>query len=401
MKRKEVDDNNNKNTKCLRHYNNNNVWQYCLLPSYPLTGNMLSPASHEYFFAFTPLPIELIKLILDYWPIYIYGYKSKKCGFDVLRLNLHNNLPWQKIDQVMFDHEVYGKTGIYKSCNIILEGRYNFIITKLDNESSNIRWLDMFPLSWCSYTSHWTTYPINSHGCALNILDDNTIVLTGGDGKKGSTFCGRYNTINKAWTNLPEMVEKKAFFASVIHKNHLYIFGGARDNKALSSCACLNLKYNKWSKLADINVPRGGAQAVVFDEKSILLIGGSSSPKNESSLSSIELYDIENDTWSITSYQSPSLKDTCYWNICHDTEDMLWMRFSAYMIQYTKQLIIVPYLDARDSWIRSFHPLYPTDWICFKSLIDNSAELQEERERDEFIKAFNEKKVKKLKFNNS
>ena len=77
----------------------------------------------------------------------------------------------------------------------------------------------------------------------------------------------------------------------------LYAIGGWNDEDlVLGSVECYDPKSDKWTPVADLNIARERASALVHDGY-IYVVGGRGRGENTEALRSIERYNPETDTW--------------------------------------------------------------------------------------------------------
>jgi hypothetical protein len=131
------------------------------------------------------------------------------------------------------------------------------------------------------------------------------MILTGGcktinDDPTNLTFEINSNNINDV--NILKSMNIKRYGHSSIYLNHyIYVIGGYDhiDNSqtsilsTLKSCERFDIRKNKWEHICNLNHPRAFTSSTVI-KNNIFIFGGM---YNEKILSSIEKYDIYNNTW--------------------------------------------------------------------------------------------------------
>lgn len=140
------------------------------------------------------------------------------------------------------------------------------------------------------------------HNTGLNsssvVCYKNYILVIGG--KIANTCISRvdcYDIINKKWIDsFPTLLEGRRYFASITHKESVYVIGGF-GSALLSSVEMYSPKSNSWIQKPRLNHGRQVPSAAVFKHK-IYVLGGQSTNER---ISSVETYHEGDAAWSIVS----------------------------------------------------------------------------------------------------
>ena len=142
--------------------------------------------------------------------------------------------------------------------------------------------------------------------------------------------CIPTDTTTQEWTQLPDMKEKRCYFAATALGNRIYIVGGYDDLQYLSSCEVFDTSTNTWSSsaLPEMNEKRNGCQAVTIGS-SIYVMGGWNGSTDTSSVDVMEmslssLYPIDDNFVTVEDgFCTPkSLENLCIDQVCRSLPDL-------------------------------------------------------------------------------
>ena len=96
----------------------------------------------------------------------------------------------------------------------------------------------------------------------------------------------------------PQMLNKRAFFSAIFAKQEIYVFGGSDSSSTdLAQCEKFSLIEGQWKEIAPLNVARNGTGCINIG--SLIFVFGGNNYKNQGSMSSIEMYEIDLNKWTI------------------------------------------------------------------------------------------------------
>jgi hypothetical protein len=130
----------------------------------------------------------------------------------------------------------------------------------------------------------FTTFPYNSRYC--NIKKENKIIISGGIGAETS-ICSYDYDINYLM-ELPNLTNEHQLHSMVQIDDNIYIIGGNNSK----SVECLNLEFEDYSKVPDLNYDRKDPSVCVINNRYIYVFMGYSSLLSETTRT-YELLDIE------------------------------------------------------------------------------------------------------------
>lgn len=164
------------------------------------------------------------------------------------------------------------------------------------------RTIEYFDLS----EKKWTIVDRNnscSQRFAMGVIEFQGLVyLIGGISELGIELCtvDCYNPITNGWTSLSPMATKRAYAGVSFLDGCIYVVGGLSDSKdALSTVEKYSVEENCWSTVASMAVARAGAVAAAGNGR-LYVFGGrdySSEFRAPATMSSVECYDPETDSW--------------------------------------------------------------------------------------------------------
>ncbi|GAB67983.1 kelch domain-containing protein [Plasmodium cynomolgi strain B] len=100
---------------------------------------------------------------------------------------------------------------------------------------------------------------------------------------------------------------KRTGAASVLYKNHVYIFGGYKSERRLNDFYKYNIAENEWIKIESINGPskRENNPAFLFKDK-MYILGGYQG--NEIWLNDFYVYDLRRENWQVVNVKKESMR---------------------------------------------------------------------------------------------
>ena len=126
------------------------------------------------------------------------------------------------------------------------------------------------------------------YDCKPAVINSNIVVVGGFNNTNKVLYSvEQFKQNEKSWVYKTEIPDKRTHFCICSFKRNLYMLGGRYDNfQTLRSCFVYNMKYERWTKIADMNEHRKCAACTVY-ESSIVVTGGG----NKRRLKSVEAYD--------------------------------------------------------------------------------------------------------------
>ncbi len=174
-----------------------------------------------------------------------------------------------------------------------------------EESDPNIRVLDTLTNTW-SIAGQIPTARLR--GSASAVVRDNIIYLVGGNtnGHNGGAvpWMDSYNPTTQEWEILPDAPNARDHFFAAIVNNKLVATAGRQsvigDNNLLftSTVAATDVydfETKMWSNGADIITERAGAMVASVGQE--ILVAGGESGDSEVALSTVEAYDVVNDSW--------------------------------------------------------------------------------------------------------
>ena len=160
-------------------------------------------------------------------------------------------------------------------------------------------------------TNTWSTkavIPSVSFAHMSSVVGDNIYVFTGYYSVGGAlcidTYC--YNTITNTWSTKANTLTGRYEGIALAVGTNIYIIGGINSSgTTISTNECYNTITNTWSTKAIIPVATDGMSGFVVDSNIYIMCGMNSSTFS----TTIRVYDIVNNTWSVKLGKNPSLKN--------------------------------------------------------------------------------------------
>ena len=162
-------------------------------------------------------------------------------------------------------------------------------------------------------TSQWTRKAdmlIARHLFETCVVDGKVFAIGGGLEKFGDTEIATvemYDPKTDTWERKVDMPTARAGLTTAVVDGKIYAIGGAKIHKFrmgqgwrykikdLRVVEMYDPATDRWTKKADMPVPRGGSPCVV--DGKIYVIGGSAADREEGCLNIVDVYDPATDTW--------------------------------------------------------------------------------------------------------
>jgi len=145
------------------------------------------------------------------------------------------------------------------------------------------------------------------YGHAMEYCEGRIYCMGGWGGVRRLKCVETYDCREGVWRrDVEEMGQTRNLFASCVLDDCIYAVGGF-DGYPVTTCEKLDVRMNKWLKIADLQLSRYGMDAVVIDDK-IYAVGGSAAVGGKVIRNNVECYDHKADKW--TSFCSTNLP---YW----------------------------------------------------------------------------------------
>ena len=142
------------------------------------------------------------------------------------------------------------------------------------------------------------------------IIGEKIYVMGGNDGFQTIATMEVLDPKTNKWTSRASMITDKGLAGCVSFEGKIYVMGGIRgqlaapDWSGLKTVEVYDSSSNSWSSLASMPTKRWGCSAEIFNGK-IYVFGGVSFSPAATVYKSVEVYDIEHDTWDTTTQLSP------------------------------------------------------------------------------------------------
>ena len=174
---------------------------------------------------------------------------------------------------------------------------------------------------WSSKSS----MPTGRHAPSVASNGSSVYVVGGSNNGYLATF-EVYNALEDTWTTKPPMQQARRGHSSHILGNELFVIGGEKPEKEISSVEAYDTSINTWSNKASLSIPRSFHASCMHNGKIYVFGGFTSNGLNnnvthEVSVSSVEVYDPANNTWTL---MSPMDKDN--WGMsCVTVNDRIYV----------------------------------------------------------------------------
>jgi len=276
----------------------------------------------------TPLPVELIKLIQQYLPVYAFGTIEKEGRYHFMVWE-QNEAKWTSLFDVPNNVLGFSTTLIHDQYVVIAPHRIKESGLQYTCDLSVPCQQKKLSGAFSQYGHDITNYDDKICEIAMNLTTSETTLFT-------------YSALNLPRTLSLYTVPMPRLYASIIvHDHYLYLFGGRRyvngKHRYVSVCERFDLIHKTWATISDIPTVRSSAKSVIWNYDTIAVMGGirKEIEKNlaypisnelEKKLDIVELYHVPSDKWLVCDWKLP-IPMTIHW---------------AQYIWYTEQLMIVP-----------------------------------------------------------
>jgi N-acetylneuraminic acid mutarotase len=127
-----------------------------------------------------------------------------------------------------------------------------------------------------------------------------------------------FNPATNSWSSLAPRPSKAHGFQLAAHGKYIYAFGGFAFEekndpqwKSLDTIERYNIETNTWETVGHLNHPRSSNVAITIGSKVYVVGGWDSTPKSKGDLegtfhSSIEIFDLENETIGLAPFELPA-----------------------------------------------------------------------------------------------
>lgn len=181
----------------------------------------------------------------------------------------------------------------------------NKSLYRLDYQDRNARWEKMADMN-------------DDHGwCPPATVLADSIYVMGGHNHCATKSCERYDIGKNAWEKLPDKRHPSQFTEIYGFGENVFSLGGRMAGSYSKKLACFNTTSLTWSEMAPMKEQKGGS-AAAFHGNKLCVFGGHLA--NYEELSTIELYDPQNDTWS----DLPPMKDARSWFNVHEIDGVFY-----------------------------------------------------------------------------
>jgi N-acetylneuraminic acid mutarotase len=139
-----------------------------------------------------------------------------------------------------------------------------------------------------------------------SLLDDGSILMFGGQNtaQQWLSSSEAYSLSTNSWTSTGAMtsVHGSGSASVKLQDGRILVAGGMPlTNSAISNCEVYSPTSHQWSNLASMTTSRGRHNLILLPDGRVMAIGGRSFPGNiATTLSSAEIYDSVQNTWTLT-----------------------------------------------------------------------------------------------------
>jgi len=247
----------------------------------------------------TPLPVEIINLILGYWLPNIYLFFDNTISFHCLEYPYHNNQNQNRNHYFVLydnDYEV-----ILSYC--VRDELRAIKFDKQDKKFEHYFYLRPRPIAVAASNSR-KIYSIR------NEMD--TITYTVPITDSNIMLCNMITAKNN-----------REYVSSLIYKNQILVFGGRLDGNHSLLVESYDILQKKWNRLADMSSFHVSSRALLMTDMCIALIG----------YNTIDLYDPENDKWEEAKWSTPEIYSVfdrfhflCDYRLVMITRQNIWIK---------------------------------------------------------------------------
>jgi kelch-like protein 10 len=180
--------------------------------------------------------------------------------------------------------------------------RIHDILFVIGGKDKNRRPTDYFE-TYCPRTDRWTKIEefgptCWSQGQRAAVIGFDIYLIGGTENGRFSNSCRCFNAVTKTWRDVAPMNHVRYLHCVAVLGDVLYVMGGADDdNSPLKTAERYDLKTDRWSPIADMNVEREDASAAALNGK-IYVVGGWCYGYR---LRSAEVYDPRTNRWTLIS----------------------------------------------------------------------------------------------------
>ena len=174
--------------------------------------------------------------------------------------------------------------------------------------------------------------------------DGRFLLVTGGLNIGTATNqCWLYDLATKKWEAMPTLNTARYYHGSVVLGECVYVVGGrGRNNAALASVECLDLKRRRWSSLTDMPEAVCGPMVATYTNK-IFIFGGRKAQNNTSAHT--QVFDTTKGQWTTQS----DLTEVCDFGEAVPLNDCIYV-MGGLSSTYLK------YEPATETWTRLSKP---------------------------------------------
>lgn len=167
-----------------------------------------------------------------------------------------------------------------------------------------------FGFKYCPIANKWTTImPMKQDRCrfSLNVVENHLIAVCGNSlyeeeaaNDPPVSNAEKYSPENDKWEFIARIPEYRVQHAGASYKSHLYISGGLDiSGNALQTMYCYNFFQDYWTKLANMPSPRADHSMLQIEAKLYLVGGWNEINGNRTLVSTIDVYDLQTQAWSV------------------------------------------------------------------------------------------------------
>ena len=145
----------------------------------------------------------------------------------------------------------------------------------------------------------------NGVGVTYNDGTTNWLFVMGGNTPSTlGTECYKYNVTADTWTAIAPLPAKRLIMAGAVVGDYIYVIGGSDGTAYTTTTLRYDIAGDTWSTMADVPTTIGWCRAVGYLDNYIYLAGGYDGV-GLPYLSSVYLYDVTANTWTLTTNPMP------------------------------------------------------------------------------------------------
>jgi len=217
--------------------------------------------------------------------------------------------------------------------------------------------------------------PAGCWACGSAVVNDKLYII-GDENSSGNTY--EYDPVNNQWSVKASLPVGRGWTAAAGAQGKVYVFGGSdASGNTLSDCWEFDPVNNTWTQKATMPGPRIYHSAVTYNDSLIFVLGGA--PAGAASAdSSVYLYNVLNNTWSIV----PPMPTKRGWLMANQVGNMIYASFGSDCITPTYLTVNeAAGMYSHDIGVIKVFPFRrtpPNQSTWFKMLVKNNGDFTED-----------------------